>query len=99
MRRLNPKSRLSNQVPVRAGGLCPEMGTARRRTGFRNPAQCENTQKSWEQSQGVVENKGFHILERAKMNPIVSVKCTDRDLESRAFLSLTNPALHQEDCC
>jgi len=76
MRRTNPKSELSCKARIQAEGLCREMGTARRRSGFRNPPQCEKTQKSWERSQEVVENKGRRTLQSAKTNPVLRAKCS-----------------------
>jgi len=69
MRRSNLKSELSCKARVQAEALCPEIPKGLEAASFGDAQDRQKIQKSWKQSQGVVENKGSHTLQRAKTNP------------------------------
>jgi hypothetical protein len=69
---------MSDRSEARAGtgGLRPEVPEDSE-VGLdqRNPQDREKIQKSWERTQGVVENKGHHLLLPCKTNSNLSAKC------------------------
>ncbi len=71
------KSKLSNTTSMIAPGPLRRSAAGTEIDPQREPREAGENTKSRKQSQGVIENKGFHILQRAKMNPMVSAKCTD----------------------